>query len=393
MEQTYKEMGLYIHIPFCVKKCKYCDFVSYACQKEKQDVYLKWLIEEIKQVGEGNKIDVQNGIDEQVLVKTIYIGGGTPSILEPEAIEQIMKTILENFQIAEEVETTIEVNPGTVTKEKLEKYYRAGIRRLSIGMQSMNPDLLQMLGRIHTKEEFLQTYQWAREVGFENCNVDIMIGLPNQTMQDVEDTIKQVAMLNPEHISCYSLIVEEGTAMEKEIADGKLVLPEEELERKMYEKAKELLEEAGYIHYEISNFAKKGMASKHNMDCWNQKEYMGFGVAAHSYTNGVRYSNVEDIEEYIANYEKDKWEDNLIFHEKQNKVSMEKEYMMLGLRKLEGVSISAFKRKFVDNPCYVFRRELNYLSEQGLILIEDEDKIKLTKKGLDLANVVFEEFV
>lgn len=388
-----KDMGLYIHIPFCAKKCKYCDFISYTCEESKMDTYIQYVIEELKQVGLGNKQDAENGRDEKIFVKTIYIGGGTPSILKPEAIENVMHTIYTYFEVDTNAEVTIEVNPGTTTEEKLQRYYQAGINRISIGMQTMKKELLALLGRIHTKEAFLQTYEWARKVGFQNCNIDMMIGLPTQTMQDVEETVKECIRLSPEHISSYSLILEEGTALEKEIQEGKWTLPEEELERQMYWKVKEMLEEAGYIHYEISNFAKPGKASKHNLDCWNQKEYMGFGVAAHSYTNGVRYSNIESLETYIANYEKDKWEDNLIFHEKQNKQSMQKEYMLLGFRKLEGVSISKFKQKFIENPCYVFRKELHKLSEQGLIILEDEDTIKLTSKGLDFANMVFEEFV
>jgi len=388
-----KDMGVYIHIPFCARKCKYCDFISYTCKESMMDAYIKWLIEEIKLVGLGNKQDAENGIDDKIVVKTIYIGGGTPSIIKPEAIETIMDTMYTYFEVDREAEVTIEVNPGTTTEEKLKRYYQAGINRISIGMQAMQPALLEMLGRIHTKEQFLQTYKWARKVGFENCNVDMMIGLPTQTMQDIEETVGELISLAPEHISSYSLIVEEGTPLEKEIQEGKWKLPEEELERKMYWKVKELLEKAGYIQYEISNFAKQGKASKHNLDCWNQKEYIGFGVAAHSYTNGVRYSNVDSIETYIANYEKDKWEDNLIFHEKQNKQSMQKEYMLLGFRKLKGVSITEFKRKFVENPCYVFRKELDTLYKQGLITIEGEDAIKLTDKGLDFANIVFEEFV
>ncbi len=386
-------MGIYIHIPFCAQKCKYCDFVSYACKQNMWKPYIQWLLEEIKQVGEGNAFDAKEGLDAKICVKTIYIGGGTPSILPPEDIQDIMKTVYNYLEVDTDAEITIEVNPGTVTEEKLQCYRKAGINRISIGIQAMQPHLLQMLGRIHTKEQAIQTYTWARKAGFENCNVDMMLGLPQQTMEDIQETVKEIIALAPDHVSMYSLIVEEGTTLEKEIEQGKLVLPTEELERNMYWKVKELLEEAGYVHYEISNFAKPGKQSKHNVDCWNQKEYIGFGVGAHSYTNGIRYSNIDSVEDYIANYEAGKWQDNLIFHEKQNKQSMQKEYMLLGFRKLDGISISEFKRKFVDNPCYVFRKELDKLCREELVVIEDEDTIKLTKKGLDLANLVFEEFV
>lgn len=388
-----KDMGIYIHIPFCAQKCTYCDFVSYACKQTMWKPYIQWLLEEIKQVGEGNAFDAKEGLDAKIGVKTIYIGGGTPSILPPEDIENIIKTVYTYLEVDKDAEITIEVNPGTVTEEKLQRYRKAGINRISIGMQAMQPHLLQMLGRIHTKQQAIQTYELARKAGFENCNIDMMLGLPQQTMEDIQETVKEILTLAPEHISMYSLIVEEGTLLEKQIEEGNLVLPTEEIERNMYWKVKKLLEEAGYIHYEISNFAKPGKQSKHNLDCWNQKEYIGFGVGAHSYTNGIRYSNIDSVEDYIAHYEADKWQDNLIFHEKQNTQSMQKEYMLLGFRKLDGISISEFKCKFVDNPCYVFRKELDKLCKEELVIIEDEDTIKLTKKGLDVANLVFEEFV
>ena len=387
-----KEIGIYVHIPFCIQKCSYCDFCSYENKEELIPNYIKCLLQEIKEVGEGNKLDYQKHLDDLFLVKTIYIGGGTPSFIDSNYIKQIMTTIFENYQVVENAEVTIEVNPGTVNLQKLEDYFQSGINRLSIGLQSTHPHLLQTLGRVHTYYEFLDTYHWAREVGFQNINVDLMLGLPNQTLGELEDSLEEIISLEPEHISIYSLIVEEGTSLEKQIQDGTLVLPEEDLERKMYWRAKELLENNGYVHYEISNFAKPNYESKHNLDCWNQKEYVGFGVSAHSYTNNVRYSNITKVEEYIANYEKDKIEDNLIFHEKQNKESKKKEYMLLGLRKLEGVSIQEFKNEFIDNPIFLYHTQLEKLVNEELLEI-DGDYIKLTNKGLDFANLVWEEFV
>mgnify|MGYP004457210939 FL=1 len=386
-----KQIGLYIHIPFCKQKCSYCDFCSYA---EKQDLiskYIKCLLQEIKEVGSNNRTDFENGKDDLFLVKTIYIGGGTPSVIESKYIVQILEDVKANFELDENAEITIEVNPGTVTLEKLEDYNKAGINRLSIGLQSTHEHLLKEIGRIHTYLDFLDTFRFAREAGFKNINVDLMIGLPTQTLTEVQDSIEEIVSMEPEHISVYSLILEEGTPLFKRVEEG-LELPDEELERKMYWTVKQTLEVNEYNHYEISNFAKQGYESKHNLDCWNQKEYIGFGVAAHSYTNGIRYSNIENLEQYIKNYEEDKTEENLVFHEKQDMEAMQKEYMLLGLRKIDGVSIQEFKIKFIVNPVFLYHDKLEKLVNEDLVEI-DGDQIKLTKKGLDLANIVWEEFV
>lgn len=387
-----KEIGIYIHIPFCKQKCNYCDFCSYQNKDELIPTYIKWLKTEIKEVGMANAQDYQEGKDQKFLVKTIYIGGGTPSFIDSKYIVEIMQTIKDNYMVDENAEITIEANPGTVTVEKLQDYFDCGINRLSIGLQSTYDALLKQMGRIHTYKEFLNTYHLAREVGFKNINVDLMLGLPNQSLQEIENSVEEVIGLDPEHISIYSLIVEEGTKLQKQLDEKELELPEEELERKMYWKTKELLEKNGYEHYEVSNFSKPGYNSKHNMDCWNQKEYIGFGVSAHSYTNSVRYSNIEKVSEYIENYENGKQENNFIFHEKQNQEAKQKEFMLLGLRKIQGVNIQEFKKKFVANPIYLYHEALEKLVNEGLIEI-DGNQIKLTNKGLDLANVVWEEFV
>ena len=386
-----KQIGLYIHIPFCKQKCSYCDFCSYANKESFIKRYIQCVLKEIIEVGNNNKIDFENGKDDMFLVKTIYIGGGTPSLIDSKYIVQIIEDIKLNFEIDEKAEITIEVNPGTVTLEKLEDYKRAGINRLSIGLQSTHEHLLKEIGRIHTYLDFLDTFRFAREARFENINVDLMIGLPNQTLEEVKDSIEEIVSMEPEHISVYSLILEENTPLFKKVEEG-LELPNEDLERKMYWAVKQTLEQNNYIHYEISNFAKKGYESKHNLDCWNQKEYIGFGIAAHSYTNGIRYSNIENIEQYIKNYDEDKTEENLVFHEKQDMEAMQKEYMLLGLRKIDGVSIQEFKIKFVANPVFLYHSELEKLVNEELLEI-DGDMIKLTNKGLDLANIVWEEFV
>lgn len=374
-----KEIGIYIHIPFCIKKCEYCDFVSYCNKKEYVPQYINALKKEIK-----------NNINKEYKITTIYIGGGTPSSIEENYISDIIETIklnmneedLKNF---ENIEVTIEVNPGTVNKEKLQVYKKIGINRLSIGLQETHNELLKSIGRIHTYEEFIKTYNLARKIGFNNINVDLMIALPNQTIQDIKENLEKITKLNPEHISVYSLILEEGTPLYNKYNENKIKLPDEDLERNMYWYVKNTLENNGYVHYEISNFSKKGFESKHNMNCWNQEEYLGFGVAAHSYNNRIRYSNTNSIEEYIKG-------SNKIIHEEQTLEDMQKEYMLLGLRKIEGINIQKFKNKFAQNPIFIFKEQLNKLVDEELIIV-DGNEIKLTNKGLDLANIVWEEFV
>ena len=373
-----KKIGIYVHIPFCKKKCAYCDFTSFSGKEDLISKYIEALKTEIAKT-KINKEDYDS--------QTIYIGGGTPSFIESKYIVDVLNLIKEKFNINKNAEITIEVNPGTITKEKLEDYINSGINRISIGLQVTNDDLLKLIGRIHTYSKFLETYKIAKEVGFKNINVDLMIGLPVQTIEDVEIDLERVTILNPNHISVYSLIVEVGTLIEEKIKNKELYLPSEELERKMYWKVKETLEEKGYKHYEISNYAKESFESKHNLSCWNQEEYIGFGLASHSYLNGIRYSNTEDFEEYFKRKDNSK-----TIHEKQNDEEKMKEYMLLGLRKIEGVKISEFKNRYVENPVYKYREELNKLVKEGLIEI-DIDNIKLTNKGIDLANIVWEEFV
>ena len=303
-----KNIGIYIHIPFCKQKCYYCDFISYSKKDNLIEEYINAILEEIKDVAKGNKDDYENRKDDLFLVKTIYIGGGTPSYINSKYIVKIVKLIKDEFKIAEDIEITLEVNPGTVNKEKLKDYYEIGINRLSIGLQSTNDELLKLIGRIHTYSEFEDAYNWARKVGFNNINADLIIGLPKQKIDDVEKSVKRLIELGLEHISVYSLILEEGTVLEKKVENKELELVSDDEERNMYWCAKKMLEENGYKHYEISNFAKNGYESKHNMDCWNQKEYIGFGVAAHSYTNNIRYSNIECVENYISNIKENRLE-------------------------------------------------------------------------------------
>lgn len=372
-----KSIGIYVHIPFCKAKCYYCDFISYSNKANLIEEYIKALVKEIEYV------DL-----EKYSIDTIYIGGGTPSILDSKYI----KEILEKITPEKDAEITIEINPGTCNKEKLEEYKKIGINRLSIGLQSTDNKLLAEIGRIHTYEEFLRTYNQAREIGFSNINVDLMLGLPNQTLEILEKSVKTVVSLKPEHISIYSLILEEGTKLYDMVNEGKLKLPSEELERNMYWRIKHILEKKGYIHYEISNFAKEGYKSRHNIDCWKQKEYIGLGASAHSYLDNKRYSNTESIENYIKNINNHEFEKNITIHEIQTKEDKQNEYMILGLRKLEGVSIRKFRNKFKENPILFYKDELGKLIEEGLIEIS-KNQIRLTDRGLDLANLVFEEFI
>ena len=409
------ELGIYVHIPFCVKKCDYCDFISYSNCFDMQTKYVQKLLEEI----EENKELLKNNF-----ISTIYIGGGTPSAIKPELIKKILDKICEVAGIQKKdemyinvdnlenektdkickktkVEITIEVNPGTTTKNNLQMYRKYGINRLSIGLQSTDDTVLKRIGRIHNYAQFLETYEWAKEARFENINVDLMIGLPGQDIKTLKSNLENVVNLKPtpKHISVYSLIVEEGTKIEQKIDAGELSLPDDEEERRQYHYMKNYLELNGYKHYEISNFAKPGFESKHNMNCWKQKQYIGFGVAAHSYINGVRYANTSNLEEYLnVNDNESDLKDGKNFNtikiieETQNKLDMEKEYMMLGLRTLDGISISEFEQKFGENPIYLFRNQLQKLVEKDLLEV-DLDDIKLTTKGLDFANLVWEEFV
>ena len=374
-----KEIGIYVHITFCKRKCDYCDFISYSNKDSKIQEYIEAVRKEI----ELQKIKSE--------ITTIYVGGGTPSYIESKYIKEIIEEI-KNKNVSNDAEITIEINPGTVTLEKLRDYKESGINRLSIGLQTTQNNLLKQIGRIHDFEQFVETYKMARKEGFENINVDLMLGLPNQRIKDLRESLEKVIELQPEHISVYSLIVEEGTPICNKIEKGDLELPEEELERNMYWYVKNTLELNGYKHYEISNFARKGYESKHNLNCWEQKEYVGIGLAAHSYRDITRYSNTEQMGEYIRNVKNQNLERNRIIHEIQKEDDTKKEYMILGLRQIDGIKISKFKEKFGDNPIYLFRNELKKLSDENLIYV-DEDNIKLTNKGIDFANLVWEEFV
>ena len=380
-----EELGIYIHIPFCMQKCLYCDFVSYINKSECVKEYINCMIKEI-----------QSYDFKKYNITTIYIGGGTPSFIESDYIKEIINVIQNKLEKNdtrwEDIEITIEVNPGTVTLEKLNDYKTVGINRISLGLQATQDRLLKQIGRIHNYKDFLEAYELLKRVGFNNINVDLMIGLPNQSIKDLKESLEKIIKLNPNHISVYSLIIEDGTPISKLLDEEKIKLPDEEIERQMYWYVKNKLELNGYNHYEISNFSKKGKESKHNLNCWKQKQYIGIGAAAHSYFKDIRYSNTNNIEEYIKNIKENNIEKNRKIEEKQTIEDKKNEFMMHDFRMIEGVNIADFKAKFVDNPLYVYREKIKKLTDEGLIEV-DLNNIKLTNKGLDLANVVFEEFI
>ena len=376
-----KDIGIYVHIPFCKAKCNYCDFTSFC----KKDGLIKDYIEAVKK-------EIQSRSNFDYTVRTVYIGGGTPSYISPKYIKEILKEIEKNFNFDENSEVSMELNPGTTNKKNLNDYFQMGINRLSIGLQSANDDILKTIGRIHRFKDFESTLKHAREVGFKNINVDTMIGLPNQTIYDVEKTLIKLIDLEIPHISVYSLIVEPNTKLEKMIEKKEVTLPDEEMERYMYWYAKRKLEENEYIHYEISNFAKIDRRCRHNVDCWNQNEYLGFGIASASYENKIRYVNTSNLEEYIKNINKGENYKNVKIEEKQTKKMMMNEYMLLGLRKINGVSLKNFELKFGRSILEVYGKQIGKLLEEDLIKIGN-DTIRLSNKGLDLANIVWEEFV
>ena len=370
-----KRLGLYVHIPFCKRKCYYCDFISYDNCINKEDEYIESLLLEIEK-----RKDKEN-----YFVDTIYFGGGTPSIIKPESIKKILDKIYNSFDIQSTAEVTLEANPGTVNREKLEKYLSYGINRLSIGLQSTDNNILKTIGRIHTYEEFLDTYNQALEVGFNNINVDLMLALPFQSMEILTDSLNKVIDLAPKHISLYSLILEVGTPLCNKVMNKELTLPDEEIERKMYWTTKKILEENGYIHYEISNFAKEGFYSNHNTNCWKQEEYMGFGVAAHSFVKGERFSNSEDLEEYIN-------ENIVTLNEELSKEELEKESIILSLRMIKGLDIKEFNLKYSVDFEEKYKDIIRKLKEEKLVEIDD-GRFHLSEKGLDFANLVVEEFI
>ena len=386
-------LSIYIHIPFCVQKCAYCDFLSAPATQEVQEQYLHMLMQEIRQKAGEYAADH--------VVKTIFIGGGTPTSVPAQLLCEVLAEVQECFCVERDAEISMECNPGTVTIENLRKYRAAGVNRLSIGLQSTQDSLLQKLGRIHSYEQFLETYHGAREAGFTNINVDLMSALPGQSLTDYEETLHKVLALRPEHISAYSLIVEEGTPF----FEMELELPDEDTERFMYERTEELLQQQGYYRYEISNYALPGRECRHNQVYWERGEYLGLGLGASSfmrqneafdvqaenaapkpYAQEIRTRNNSDLNTYLGGDFSCEEEITLTRRE-----AME-EFFFLGLRQMKGVSLIEFAEEFGEDTIEWFEQAIVQNMQDGL-LVQEGGILRLTTKGIDVSNFVFERFL
>ena len=409
-------MELYIHIPFCIRKCNYCDFLSFPAGEETIETYCRALCEEIRRTGEALGADVLPGnasadfipetgqgterpADKKPYKKlykkpyqeisTVFVGGGTPSVLSPVQIRRLFACLRQNFSIRPDAEISMEANPGTLDGEKLSACREAGVNRLSIGLQSADDGLLRTLGRIHTWEQFQENYAAARRAGFTNINIDLMSALPGQSLDNYVDTLEKVTALEPEHISSYSLILEEGTPFfaSEEIRRR---LPDEGVDREMYEKTKAILHERGYERYEISNYAKAGFACRHNLGYWDGVPYLGLGLGASSYYNGARFANETSMEKYLKEPFVPFWERQDYFV--TTKKDRMEDYMIFGLRKMAGVSLSRFEKEFGVSVEEVYGEVIR--GYVNLHLLETEgDIVRLTDAGIDVSNRIFEDFL
>jgi len=363
--------GLYIHIPFCVKKCKYCDFTSFTGCEEIFSEYIDKICMEMQEY-KGEKID------------TVFIGGGTPSLLDIGDLGKMIKCINNTFKLNENTEFTIESNPKTLTYEKLSEIKNLGVKRLSIGVQSFDNEELKKIGRIHNSEDAIDAVLMAKEAEFSNINIDLMFSLPGQTLEGFKNTLKKAIDLGVSHISCYSLILEEGTPLLEEYEKGLLDLPDEETDRKIYQYACDELKKNGFIQYEISNFSKPGYECKHNLKYWECDEYIGIGVAAHSYYKRVRFFNCGSLNEYMKENKREY--DELTVDDKI------KEFVIMGFRKIEGIRKKDFSKRFNKEISDVYSQEIKKFKNLGL-MEENEEYIWLTDDGISVSNSVLCEFV
>lgn len=373
---TDSPMEIYIHIPFCIRKCDYCDFLSGPSGPEEQADYVQALLREIQAVEEG----------EGRSVSSIFIGGGTPSVLDERLLGDILREIRNRFKMEEDAEITIEVNPGTANIGKLQAYREMGINRLSIGLQSPEDRELKILGRIHNYGQFLKTYQEARTVGFDNINIDLMSAIPDQTYEGWVKNLRTVAELEPEHISAYSLIVEEGTPF----AARKLNLPDEDTEYNMYEATAQILKEYGFEQYEISNYARKGRKCRHNVGYWTRQDYLGFGLGASSLYGKERFANTADMKKYLENSKNPEK-----IREKEPSLTREDEmaeFMFLGLRMTKGISKADFQRCFGCTIESVYGEVLEKYESMELLL-EKDGRIFLSREGIHVSNSIMAEFL
>lgn len=394
-----KNLSIYIHIPFCKRKCIYCDFLSQDCCTYATQLQY---VDAIR-----TEISMYKQFADRYLVKTIYIGGGTPTTLDESLIESILSTVRNVFEVDRFAEITIEANPGTIKYTDLLAFYSYGINRLSIGLQSANDELLKKLGRIHNYDQFVAGITSARRAGFKNISVDVMSGLPGQTMRDLADTLTKVMEYHPEHISVYGLQVEEGTPLSK---DSILLaqIPDEETDRNMYAATKTILATNGYERYEFSNYCQPGYESRHNTVYWTGGEYLGFGIGAASLFKGERFSNIRDIRKYLnlmeeINREMPQVSDRYQFFEKYQKILRHdvttmyidrriEEFMFLGLRMIRGVSREEFRSRFNKDINEVYAPVINNYIEQGY-MTEDGDRIMLTDAGIDVSNYILSDFI
>lgn len=375
-------MELYIHIPFCIQKCGYCDFLSAPATKQVQNAYMEALLDEIRSA------DVTDNI-----ITSVFIGGGTPSVVDSAWIPRLLDTVRLKFPLSGDAEISMEVNPGTVNRESLEHYRKAGVNRLSIGCQSADDGELTRIGRIHSFSQFLDTYRWAREAGFTNVNVDLMSALPDQRMEDWERTLEKILSLDPmpEHISAYSLIVEEGAAFYEQYKAGQLVLPDEDAERGMYWKTAEILQNAGYEHYEISNYARNGYICRHNCGYWQRVDYLGFGIGAASLYQNIRFRNTDSLTEYLEALA----HGNMLERLDVQKLSVEEqmaETFILGLRMMEGVDLQEFKETYGKTAEEVYGDVIRKSIDEGLLERRGSRQV-LTKRGVDISNYVMAKFL
>lgn len=372
-----KPLSVYIHIPFCVQKCKYCDFLSAPSTRENMELYMDALKKEM--ISESVKY-------EEYEIETIFFGGGTPSILDEGQIEDCIDVLRTNYQISKLCEITLEMNPGTASMQKLEGWKRAGVNRLSIGLQSANDSELRLIGRIHDFDTFVKSYDQAKAAGFDNINVDLMSALPGQTISGWRETLNKVLLLEPDHISAYSLIIEEGTPLSKHI-DEYPPVPSEDEDREMYRDTKRILKEHGFMRYEVSNYAKEGKECKHNVTYWTRGNYAGFGLGASSMVENIRWHNTENMDKYIKNPTESK--------EDMEKLSLNdcmEEFMFLGLRMMQGVSKKRFFKEFDMNMDEVYGDVLKKWEKTGHLKMEG-DNVSLTDSGIDISNAIFTDFL
>ena len=380
------ELELYIHIPFCARKCNYCDFLSFCASSEVQQKYINQLIREIENT---------SSICRDYHVRSVFFGGGTPSLLEPQYITAVMDAIRRSYRLDKDAEISIECNPASTLRHKFSAYKKAGINRLSIGLQSANNDELKLLGRIHTFEEFLKCYQGARMEGFDDINVDLIDCIPMQTLHTWRKTLRSVCMLRPEHISVYNLIIEEGTPYHDMMEKGLLMLPDEEEQAGIDEFTKSFLSKNGYERYEISNYAREGARCRHNVGYWTGVPYLGFGLGASSYYELERWSNERDINRYLELDFKDRGPAMESLRKDVKKLSEKdqiEEFMFLGLRMVEGVSEISFKERFGKTFDNVYGDIIGDYVKEGLMEWTGS-RLRLTDRGMDLSNRVLSDLL